>query len=136
MNAVGTLMSEGEISLLEAFHNTFLYFIQELNVLTWDAAKKWEWTGRWPCIAGEIQWEMRGYVEYILKHAGTFLAEPERTKIALFMDKMENLPPDALLAGQDTLNHPQWESLRNDARDLLECLARQISENHSFLNDV
>ena len=115
-------MNENHISLLEAFHNTFTFFIQELDILTWSDAKQGELGDRW-----EIQQEVYNDGEYVLKNSGSFLMESERAEILSLLNKISNLPSDALWTNEGAMNHPQWEELRHDARDLLKHLARPIA---------
>jgi len=124
-------MNANEISLLEAFHNTFFNFTEDLKKLTWDASEIWQWAN-FPYIAGDLQYSILNGGEYVLRCAGEFLNKSDRTNITLFLDKVASLPDDALRANEDALDHPRWKELRRDARDLLEQLERPITENRAF----
>ena len=124
-------MTEESISPLEAFHNLFYYFAEELEILTWDAAKLWCWA-KYPYIAGEIQWEMRGYMECLLQNLCGLLTESECAAIQVFLNAIERLPDEAIRGGEEALHHPGWEEIRRGARDLLERLARPMAENKAF----
>jgi hypothetical protein len=126
-------MSESDLSPLEAFHNTFFYFVEGVNVLASDAAKQRQSVGG-SHVAWELQNDVRDHGEAVLRCAGAFLAESERANIASLLSKVGNLSADALRSSEDALDHPEWEGLRREARHLLNELARPIAENRAFFN--
>lgn len=124
-------MNESDLSPLEAFHNTFFYFVEGLNVLASDAATQRQSVGG-SYVAWELQNDVRDHGEAVLRCAGTLLAESERANIASLLSKVNNLPADALRSSEDALDHPAWDGLRSEAKHLLGMLARPIAENRAF----
>lgn len=126
-------MSEHDLPPLEAFHNTFFYFVEGVNVLASDAVEQRRAIGG-PHAAWELQSDVRDSGEAVLRCAGSFLTEAGRSEIASLLNKIANLSIDALRSSDDALDHQDWEHLRSEARHLLEHLARPIADNLAFFS--
>jgi hypothetical protein len=124
-------MSSSDLSPVEALHNTFFYFAEGLNVMASDAAKQRQSVGG-AHVAWELQSDVRDHGEAVLRCAGSFLTQTERTDIVSLLDKVKKLPSDALDSDAEALDHPEWEVLRSEAAHLLARLARPIAENQAF----
>lgn len=128
------MMSENELSLIEALHNTFFYFVEGLGVMALDATKQKEQVG-----GAHAAWELQNDVldsgETVLRCAGPFLSQSERMDVVSLLSKIRTLPPDALRSSDEALDHPAWEDLRREAAHLLARLGKPIAENLSFFNN-
>ncbi len=124
-------MNSSDLSAAEALQNTFFYFAEGLNVMASDIAVQKGAIGG-EHVAWELQNDVRDFGEAVLTCAGPFLTESERLGIVSLLNKIKQLPPDALRSDDLALDHPDWRALRIEAAKLLARLARPIAENHAF----
>lgn len=124
-------MSENSLPVAEAFHNGFFYFVESLSTMALDAVKQREVMAD-ANAAWELQHDVLEFGEAVKSGAGSFLDQSQKAAIERFLEEVKSLPPAALSAGEDAMNHPRWVQLRVGAARLIALLAAPIEENRAF----
>jgi hypothetical protein len=125
-------MNNDALSDDEAFHNSFFYFAEALEVMSLDAAKQCEVMKNFN-VAWEIQHDVLDMGIAIQQWPGSYLTQTEKDEIGALVATASALSPAALSsANEDAMKHPAWEELRRGATQLLKKLERPLQRNREF----
>jgi len=134
-------MTSEEIDTREDFENCFLHFVEALRVLSHDAATQCEEMGNY-----NAPWEIKdnAYSQGLasLRMSALYLSWEQAEQIVDLVAALKQLPKEAIappdmlttnhIGSITAMNHPAWESLRKDAKELLASLEPAVHKNEIY----
>lgn len=137
-------MAAEEMGAREEFENCFLHFVDALRVLSHDAVTQCEEMDNYN-TPREIQRDASGGGLGSLRLSAQYLSWEQAEKIVDLVAALRRLPKEALsvphikMIGHvgciTAMNHPAWEPLRKEAKELLTLLALAIERNKAYFEN-
>jgi hypothetical protein len=125
----------------EIFENSLNVYIFSVQVLSHDAATQCEETGNYN-TPREIQHDVERVGVSLLGSSACCFTRGQREKITALSASLGALPPEAIevphmkmsspIGCITAMNHPAWEPLRQEARQLLQLLEPAIRKNKAY----
>ncbi len=137
-------MASEDMDLQEDFHNSFLYFVKALRVLSHDARMQCEEMGN-----HNTPWEIKDNASShglaSLRMSALYLSWEQAEKIVDLVAALRRLPKEAISVPHmkmtshvgciTAMNHPAWEPLRKEAEQLLVQLEPAIERNQAYFQN-
>lgn len=121
----------------EDFENAFVHFVDGLRVLSDDAPTQYKEMGS-SSAAWEIQHDVADAGLGVLRLSALYLEWDKACRILDLVASLRRMPIDAFLqdaasvTSTNLLDHPYWQSLRDEAKQMLKILAPEIERNSSY----
>jgi hypothetical protein len=137
-------MSPEEMDAREEFENCFLHFVDALRVLSHDATTQCEEMDNYN-TPREIQQDASGGGLGALRLSASYLSWEQAEKMVDLVAALRRLPKEALFVPHikmtghigciTAMNHPAWDLLRKEAKELLALLEPAIERNQAYFQN-
>jgi hypothetical protein len=132
-NSVGP--SGNSDSLVEAFQNTFFYFIKALHVMSWSQDEQLVAMDH-SNAAWEIQHDVLDQGAALVNWIPQTLQNSEHEAIRLFLERVHEMPVAALTSDSQAMEHFAWTDMRIYAKQLLGQLENAITKNQEYFENL